>query len=139
MAKQLAPVPLSELPEVEKPDNFYLFGTEELKDGTLDSRKYKLENLVEYAKKLQFERRISLNMEKSTQTIFIGEEMTIYRAEGYNISELTIDHQTIPIGIDLGNQSLKIAAKSLVEFKIVPQLTDPATYIFVFARAKVPE
>lgn len=136
MAKQLAPIPLSGLPEVEKPDNFWMFGTEEFADGTLDSRKYKLENLVEYAKRLQFERRISLTMERNTHTMFIGEEMTIYRTEVHNISELRINGKKIETG---RNIEIKIQPKTLVTFETVNSSSLPTGYIFIFARAKVPE
>lgn len=132
MAKQIAPIPLSQLPEVEKPDNFYIFGSEKLANGTLDSRKYKLENLMEYARNLQFERRISLTMERDIHTMFIGEEMTIYKVEVHNISELKINGQTIQTG---KNVQVKINPKTLVTFEISRTNYDPVGYIFIYAKA----
>lgn len=132
MAKQIVPIPLSQLPEVEKPDNFYIFGSEELANGTLDSRKYKLENLMEYAKHLQFERRISLTMERDTHTMFIGEEMTIYKVDVQNISELKINGQQIQTG---KNIQVKISPKTLVKFDISRTDYDPTGYIFIYAKA----
>lgn len=132
MAKQLVPIPLSTLPEVEKPDNFWMFGSEELPDGTLDSRKYKLENLVEYAKKLQFERRISLTMERNTHTMFIGEEMTIYKVEVHNISELRVNGQIVETG---KNIQMRIEPRTLVTFEVSRTNFDPMGYIFIYAKA----
>ncbi|MFV0419327.1 MAG: hypothetical protein ACK5KT_11425 [Dysgonomonas sp.] len=132
MAKQIAAIPLSQLQEVEKPDNFYIFGSEELPNGALDSRKYKLEKLMEYAKNLQFERRISLTMERDAHTMFIGEEMTIYKVEVHNISELKINGQKIQTGKDI---QVKINPKTLVTFEVSRISTDPVGYIFIYAKA----
>lgn len=134
MAKQIAAIPLSQLQEVEKPDNFYIFGSEELANGTLDSRKYKLENLMEYARNLQFERRISLTMERDTHTMFIGEEMTIYKVEVHHISELKINGQQIQTG---KNIQVKIDPKTLVTFDVSRTGSNPVGYIFIYAKAKV--
>mgnify|MGYP000872147049 CR=1 FL=1 len=134
MAKQIAAIPLSKLPEVEEPDNFYIFGSEELPNGTLDSRKYKLENLMEYARNLQFERRISLTMERDTHTMFIGEEMTIYKVEVHNISELKINGQKIQTD---KNIQVKISPKTLITFDVSRTNYDPVGYIFIYAKAKV--
>ena len=86
---KIAAIPLSELPEIKDPSGFWIFGSKKESNGALNSGKYLFENLAEYAKQLQLERRMSINMGlASPYEMFVGEEMTIYRVEGLNVSKL---------------------------------------------------
>lgn len=133
--KDLTPVPLSELPEINTPEGFWIFGSRSLSDGSYESGKYLFENILQYAKNIQLERRISLRMENESTDMFIGEHMTIYRVEAKNVSSLKINNQDVVTDTDI---SIEIAPKSIVSFDITFQLTDPVAYLFIYAKAILP-
>lgn len=133
---KIVAIPLSELPEIKDPSGFWIFGSKKESNGALSSGKYLFENLAEYAKQLQLERRMSINMGlASPYEMFVGEQMTIYRVEARNVSRLWIDGNEVPLDKTV---SLKIAAKTLVEFKVEKAGTESTGYLFVYAKATLP-
>lgn len=137
MAEQLKAIPLSTLPEItdDKKGNYWVFASTEDKDGVFESGRYNLAKYINEANNyLQLERRISLTMERATHTMFIGEEMTIYKIETHNISKLIINNDEI----DLSRfNPITITPKSLVTFDInrITE-TEPIGYLFIYAKAK---
>jgi hypothetical protein len=130
---KITPLPLSELPEIAEPNGFWIFGSKAESNGALTSGKYLFENLAEYAKQLQLERRLSINLGLSSPyEMFIGEAMTIYRVEALNASQVTINGTTVATN---KNISVNIAAKSLVGFHAMPASTDATVYLFIYAKA----
>lgn len=137
MAEQLKAIPLSTLPEIteEKKGDYWVFASVESKNGVYESRKYNLAKYINEANNLlQLERRIALTMERTTHTMFIGEEMTIYKIETHNVSKLTINGKAIDLS--LSKHTVAIAPKSAVKFEIERADTDPTGYIFIYAKAK---
>lgn len=133
---KIAAIPLSGLPEIKEPSGFWIFGSKKDSNGALSSGKYLFENLAEYAKQLQLERRMSINMGlASPYEMFIGEEMIIYRVEAMNVSKLWVDGIEVLLGKTV---SVKIKAKSLVEFKVEKVGTEPTGYLFIYAKATLP-
>lgn len=132
--EKIAAVPLSELPRIEDPSGFWIFGSKEEAGGTFTSGRFLFDQLAEYARKLQLERRISLRMESLSADMFIGEKMTIYRVEGKNVSSLKIDGQAVPTDTDI---EIDVEPKSVVQFEITTELTDPVAYLFIYAKAEV--
>jgi len=93
-----------------------------------------IENITQ---NLLLERRIQMRMETSAQDMFLGEEMTIYRAEAVNVASLsvTIDGTDTPLEVN-ADVSLTIPAGSIVIFNIEKLLTDPVAYLYIKARIK---
>lgn len=139
MAEQLKPIPLSDLEEItgEKKGDYWVFASVEAKDGVYESRKYNLAKYINEANNmLQLERRIALTMERSTHTMFIGEEMTIYNMQTHNLSKLVITvGDKVYEGLTVKG-SIPIPAESLVTFGVERSTTDPTGYIFIYAKAK---
>lgn len=133
--EKITAVPLSDLPEINDPEGFWVFGSKDAGNGTFLSGRFLFDRLAEYARKLQLERRISLRMESASTEMFIGEKMTIYRVEGQNISSLKINGQAVDMDRAV---SIQVAPKSLVQFDIASQLTDPVAYLFIYAKAELP-
>lgn len=131
----ILPVPLSQLDEITNPDSFFVFASKTNEDGSIESGKVLFAELGEVVKKLQLERRISLTMESSGTEMFIGEEMTIYRIEAYNVSECRINGNIVPIG---KNVDIHIPKGSLATFGITRPGTDPRGYLFIYAKAIIP-
>ena len=130
----IVPVPLSQLDEIKDPDSFFVFASKTDPNGMVESGKVLFSELGEVVKKLQLERRISLTMEATETDMFIGEEMTIYRVEGYNVSECRINGNVVPVGKDV---AVAIPKSSLNTFSIVRTGTDPKGYLFIYAKATV--
>lgn len=139
MQGTLTPIPLSELPILsEDTGDFWVFCSRENKDGTFDSVRFNLSEYLKLAEdKIQLERRICLNMETNTHTMFIGEAMTIYKVNGSNVASLTINDVDVPI--DSTDTPIDIDEKSFVTFTIDRELTNPTAYLYVYARVKVTE
>jgi hypothetical protein len=130
---KITPLPLSELPEIDDPGGFWILGSKTESNGALTSGKYLFENLAEYAKRLQLERRLSINLGLSSPyEMFIGEAMTIYRVEALNTSTVTINGNQVETDTAV---SIHIPAKSLVQFSATPEGTDPVAYLFIYAKA----
>lgn len=132
--EKLLPVKLSSLPEIEEPSGFWVFGSKMNDRGMLESGKFLFDKLAEYARRLQFERRISLRMESATTDMFIGEKMTIYRVEGANVAKLLIDNREISLDRDV---EIEVAPKSIIRLAVTPRLTDPVSYLFIYAKAEL--
>ncbi len=130
----IVPVPLSQLDEIKDPDSFFVFASKTDPNGMVESGKVLFSELGEVVKKLQLERRISLTMEATETDMFIGEEMTIYRVEGYNVSECSINGNPVPVGSDI---NIPIPKSTLTTFSIVRSGTDPKGYLFIYAKATV--
>lgn len=133
---KIAPLPLSELPEIAEPNGFWIFGSKTESNGSLTSGKYLFENLAEYAKQLQLERRLAINLGLSSPyEMFIGEAMTIYRVEADKVSTVKINDTVVALDKTI---SVKIPAKSLVSFSVDGGTTDPTKYLFIYAKATLP-
>lgn len=137
--KAITPIPLSELPILdEDTGNFWIFCSRENQDGTFDSVRFNLSEYLKLAEdSIQLERRISLNMETNTHTMFVGEPMTIYKVNGSNVSSLIINDVDVPL--DSTDMPIDVPEKSFVDFTIERELTDPTAYLYVYARVKVTE
>jgi hypothetical protein len=129
----ILPVPLSELDEIKDPDSFFVFASRTNADGSVESGKVMFAELGEAIKKLQLERRISLTMESNETEMFIGEEMTIYRIEGYNVSECRVNGNVVPIGKEV---EVSLPKGELSTFSATRPLTDSKAYLFIYAKAK---
>lgn len=134
--RKLAPVPLSSLDTIEDPSGFWVFVSKTNSDGSMVSGKYLFDQLEEQAKRMQLERRISLTMESEDHEIFVGEEMTIYKIEAKNVGKLSINGKDIP-NFDSRKLDEKIEKMSVVQLHIARQLTDPKSYLFIYAKAKL--
>jgi len=135
--KKLVPIPLSELPILQDDlGDFWLFCSKENPNNTFDSARF---NLTEYLgiiqSNLQLERRLAITAETAQITMFIGESMTIYKVEADNVASLKINGINTAIDTDI---SIPIDSKSKVVFEIVRKLTDPAAYLFIYAKAILP-
>ena len=130
----IVPVPLSQLDEIKNPDSFFVFASKTNLDGTIESGKVLFTELSEAVKKLQLERRISLTMESTQTEIFIGEEMNIYRIEGYNVSECRVNGNVVSIGKDV---EVSLPKGELSTFSAIRSLTDSTAYLFICAKAKL--
>ncbi len=142
--RKIVPVPLSTLPQVEDSSGFWIFGSKEKSDGTLESMRYNFDNLAEYARRLQLERRITLRMETSTTDIFTGEAMTVYKVEAKNVGSLKINGAAVNLavinsnaGISSANLELSVNQYGQMAFEITPLLTDPVAYLYVYGRVNV--
>jgi hypothetical protein len=94
------------------------------------------EIITEAAKALQYERRIPLTLEKSSQDMLIAEEMTIYRVDAVNVASLTITVDGSVTSIPVNDEAeVLIPAMSVATFSIVTELTDATAYLYI--RAKV--
>jgi len=126
-----------ELPEITDVSDFWILGSKwDKTEEDVYSGRYLLADYInEVAKKLQLERRLSINMElASPYDMFIGEAMTIYKVQGLNVSTLKINGVNVTLET---NVNINIPAKSVVTFSVERQLTDPKAYLFIYARAKV--
>ena len=133
--KKLSPVELSKLDIIENPSGFWVFGSKD-ENGKMTSGRYSLDKLMDYARSLQLERRISLKMETSNTELFIGEAMTIYRVDTRNVKSLTINGTKYT---DLNNKKInkEIASGTIVTFDIEWSTTDSKAYLFIYALATV--
>lgn len=133
-------VKLSSLPEIEKPEGFWIFGSKENEDGTLASGRYPLEHLLDYVQKIQLERRMAYTFEKaSSYDIYIDEELTIYKVGMKDMARLRVTINGAETVIE-PNQSLAltIPAKSVINFQATPASTSiTAMYAFIYAKAKL--
>jgi hypothetical protein len=128
---KVAPIPLSELPEINEPKGFWIFGSKDESNGTVTSGKYKFDNLEKYAKRLQLERRLTINMSLSSPyEVFIGEQMTIYKVDAVNVSALRINDVSVAIDETV---EIDIPPKSIVRFVVEKQQTDPTAYLYIYA------
>lgn len=127
-------VPLSELPVIKEPDSFFVFASKTDENGVMESGRVMFDELKEMVRKLQLERRISLTMESTETEMFIGEEMTIYRVEAYNVGELRVNTKVVTIGKDV---NVVIPKSTLATFSITRSGTDPKGYLFIYAKAKL--
>lgn len=137
--KKLQPVPLSELPDIGKPQDFWVFASKDNGDGTLSSGKFSLSDFLALAKdSLQLERRITMTIEQSSVDMYFDEELTIYKVTGVNIRSLNmvVGNSQTPVSLDQA-LNLKIPAKSIVTFNIDKSSMDVKTFLFIYARAKV--
>ncbi len=134
--KKLDAVQLSQLPVIDDPQGFWIFGSKSEEGGAFRSGRYLFDKLEEYARNLQLERRISLTMETRRTEMFIGEEMTIYKVDTMNVKSLTINGETFT---DLNNRVInkKIDTMSLLILEVEHQLTDPKAHLFIYAKAKI--
>ena len=135
----LTPIPLSELPILdEDTGDFWIFCSKENVNGIFNSGRFNLSEYLKLAEdSIQLERRISLNMETNTHTMFVGEAMTIYKVNGSNVSSLIINNADVPL--DSTDMPIDVPEKSFVNFTIERELTDPTAYLYVYARVKVTE
>lgn len=134
MAEQTTAIPLSSLPEIkDNPGDFWVFASSEAENGTMESGKFNLAEYLSNANRmLQLERRISLTMETSIHTMFIGEAMSIYKIETLNVSKLIIDEQEVSLPLA---EPIEIPPLSLVTFAIERPGTNPTGYLFIYAKA----
>lgn len=130
---KITPLPLSELPEITDPQGFWIFGSKVGSNGALTSGKYLFENLAEYSRKLQLERRLSVNLGLSSPyEMFIGEAMNIYRVEAKYAAKVMIDGKEVATD---RNISISIPAKSLIRFDAIPEGMEPVVHLFIYAKA----
>lgn len=132
---QLTPVQLSELDTIVEADDFFIFASKTLPDGSYESGRILFTDLQEAVKRLQLERRLSITMGSSVHQMFIGEQMTIYKVEGLNVGTLKVNNVSVNLDTTV---NVVIPAKSLVTFTVTTQLTDPTAYLFIYAKAILP-
>jgi len=134
--RKQSPVELSQLPPIEDPVGFWIFGSKSDGEGNFESGRYEFTRLADYARNLQLERRISLTMETSDFEIFIGEDMTIYKIVSKNVEALTICGDEIE---DPNSDELDILIEkgTVMDIHIERQQTDPKAYLFIYAKAKM--
>lgn len=137
--EKISPVRLSELPEINEPEGFWIFGSKEDENGSFESGKYLLENLMEYAKQLQLERRLSF-MIGSTENpqLYVDEAMTIYKVGAKDILRLSIEVDGVSHDIALDSEiSIDVPAKSVITLDATPASTDTLKmFVFIYAIAK---
>lgn len=135
--RKLVPVELSQLPAIENPSGFWIFGSKTEEDGTFSSGRYLFDKLAEYARDLQLERRISLTMETEEMEMFIGEEMTIYKIVSQNVKTLKINGTVIE-NVDNNTLDLKVDKASILKLAITTKLSSPKAFLFIYAKATMP-
>jgi len=133
--KKLTPVPLSQLPEIDDPAGFLIFGSKEA-DGRLISGYYRFEGLADYARNLQLERRIQLAMETSETEMYIGETMEVYEVKGYNAGKVLIAYNDELFDTD-EDMPVTLPADTIVRFMVTSELTDAKRYLYLKARITV--
>lgn len=134
----LEPVRLSELPEINAPEGFWIFGSQEQPDGSMVSGKYALENLLAFARQLQLERRLSFAIGSTENPqMFIDEAMTIYRVGVKDVLNLSIDIDGTPHPIDFDTEiAVEVPAKSVITLDATPLTTDTQKmFVFIYAKA----
>lgn len=135
---KLSPISISTLPEIDDPTDFWVFGSKEDEDGIMTSGRYSLNKVLEFAERLQLERRLSFYMETNDIEMYFDEAMTIYRIAGDNISDTTIKIGDNEYLANLDEEvSISIPAKSKVTFSVTKKLTDTKMFLFIYAKANI--
>ena len=134
---KLSPVSISTLSEIDDPTDFWIFGSKE-EDGIMTSGKYSLNKVLEFAQRLQLERRLSFYMESENMEMYFDEAMTIYRIAGLNISDIKIKIADLeyPVNPD-EDVAVSVPAKSIASFKVTRKLTDTKMFLFIYAKANI--
>ena len=138
--RKLDPVALSSLAEIDDPAGFWIFGSKDKGDGTIESGRYLFENLAEYARRLQLERRLTFTMERSAMDLFIDEPMTIYKVSAVNVGKLSLVIGGVETVVEVNSNKeleIEIPAKSIVTFNATRLLTDAVAYLYVYATLKL--
>ncbi|NDV69278.1 hypothetical protein [Dysgonomonas sp. 25] len=136
--EKINPVRLSELPEINMPEGFWVFGSKEDTDGSFQSGRYSLDNLLEYAKRLPLERRLSFTIGSSeSPQMYIDESMTIYQIGVKDVYKLSIDVEGTSYDIALDSAlSVDVPAKSVITLNATPVSTDTQKmFVFIYAKA----
>lgn len=105
--------------------------------GDILADKIDRKEIENISQNLLLERRIQLTMESASQSMLIGEEMTIYRVEASNVASLTmtIGSTITPIGVNTG-VSVTIPAGAIPTFTVVTLLTDSTAFLYIKAKIK---
>ncbi|MBB4036992.1 hypothetical protein GGR21_002906 [Dysgonomonas hofstadii] len=136
--RKQSPVELSQLPPIEDPVGFWIFGSKSDSQGNFESGRYEFTRLADYARNLQLERRISITMETDDFEMFIGEEMTIYRIVAKNVKTLYVNGDDIgDFDPDVNLEDITIPKGSVMNIHIERLGTDTKAYLFIHAKAKI--
>lgn len=137
--EKINPVRLSELPEIDVPEGFWVFGSREDENGSFSSGRYSLDNLLGYSRQLQLERRLSFTIGNTENPqMYIDETMTIYRIGAKSVKKLLLGVDGNSFEIDLNSPvSVDIPAGSVITLDATPLSTDTEKmFVFIYAKAK---
>ena len=131
---------VSDLREIDNPEDFWIFGSKDDSEGRATSVKYPFSKLEAYVKNLQLERRIALTMERTEQIVPIGEDMTVYMVKTSNIEKLEISETGTDRWTDIPlNQNINIelsAKKFNYTLRMDPKSNLGISSIYIEAKVK---
>lgn len=138
------PIKLSQLPEIDSPLDYWIFGSKDNLDGSLTSGKYSLSRLedsvLDIVSNIQLERRFSYTIESGkTMFVAIGEDTTIYRIKAWNATgvKITVNGTQYNVSID-APIDIEIPSDTIIEIDTTPEYTDTRNiFIYIFAKAKI--